>query len=87
MEKREKELEKTAIKADYLGSLCSMENINMEDFGPQTNKNNDWPFRSMIEKSQIMELNPEVYGLKFENITSLHNIDELEFDFSSGNEI
>ncbi len=58
MEKREKELEKTAIKCDNLVSLCSMENINMQDFGPQNNKNNDWPFRSMIEKSQIMELNP-----------------------------
>lgn len=28
-----------------------------------------------------MELNPDVYNLKFENITSLNHIDEVEFDF------
>jgi hypothetical protein len=51
---------------------------NIEDFGNhQNNKSNDWPFRSLIEKSLIMELNPEIYALKFENITSLNHIDEL----------
>jgi len=52
---------------------------NMDDFLTHNNhkSNNDWPFKSLIEKSQIMELNPEIYTLKFENITSLNHIDEL----------
>jgi len=51
---------------------------NIDNFGNQNNqKSIDWPFRSLIEKSQIMELNPEIYALKFENITSLNHIDEL----------
>ncbi len=33
-----------------------------------------------------MELNPEVYAMKYENITSLSHIDEVEFDFSGGND-
>lgn len=73
-------MEKTAIKHENLVSLCSMDNFD-ELLNQGNQKSVDWPFRSLIEKSQIMELNPDVYNLKFENITSLNHIDEVEFDF------
>jgi hypothetical protein len=59
----------------------------MDDFlnqNPQQ-KSSDWPLRGLFGKSIIMELNPEVYNMKYENITSLHHIDEVEFDFGADN--
>lgn len=51
---------------------------NIEDFGNASHgKSVDWPFVSLIDKSLIMELNPEVYNLKPENVTSLNQIDEI----------